>query len=156
MTPAVEALRAAGVTFDLLTYEHDPGAAAYGTEAAEALDLDPATVGKTLLAETGTGLAVAVVPVTSRLDLKALARALGVKRVTMADPAVAERRTGYVVGGISPFGQRHRSPTVVDQTMAGLERVHVSGGRRGLEIGLAAADLIAVLDATVAPLAAPA
>ena len=153
MTPAVEALRAAGVAFEILTYDHDPAADAYGEEAADLLGLDPAAVFKTLVADTGEGLVVAVVPVTGRLDLKALARAVGSKRVTMADPVDAERSTGYVVGGISPIGQRRALPTVIDLTVTDLAQVHVSGGRRGLEIRIAPTDLVSLLHAELAPIA---
>jgi Cys-tRNA(Pro)/Cys-tRNA(Cys) deacylase len=154
VTPAVEALRSAGVSFETLTYEHDPDAASYGAEAAEALDLDPASVCKTLVADTGDSLVVAVVPVAARLDLKALARAIGTKRVQLADAAIAERATGYVVGGISPFGQRRRLTTVLDQAAGDQPVIHVSGGRRGLEIAVAPADLVGLLEALVAPIAA--
>ncbi len=152
-TPATRALGAAGVEHTLHPYEHDPRAASYGLEAAAALGLDPACVLKTLVAETATGeLVVAVLPVSGRLDLKALARAVGSPRVRLADPAAAERATGYVVGGISPLGQRRRLPTVVDATALAHEQVYVSAGRRGLDVGLAPADLVRVTAAVVAPL----
>ncbi len=109
-TPATVALERAGVAFTRHAYEHDPAAASYGLEAAEALGLDPAAVFKTLLADVDGALAVGIVPVTGQLDLKALAAALGGKRAAMADPAAAERTTGYVVGGISPIGQKRRLP----------------------------------------------
>lgn len=159
MTPAVDQLTGLGVAHDLLSYPHDPSAANYGTEASEVLGLDPDTVFKTLLARLdprdgeGGRLVVALVPVSGRLDLRALARAAGAKRAEMAPLALAERSTGYVVGGISPFGQKRRLPTYVDETIVLLDRVHVSAGRRGLEIRVGADDLIRVLDATVAPLA---
>lgn len=153
-TPAVAAAAAAGVEHAVLEYPHDPSAESYGEEAARILGLDPATVFKTLLADVeGVGLAVAVVPVSCRLDLKALAAALGGKRAAMADPAAAERATGYVVGGISPLGQKRRLPTVLDATAEPLPRVHVSAGRRGLEIGIAPADLAALTRARFAPIA---
>jgi Cys-tRNA(Pro)/Cys-tRNA(Cys) deacylase len=147
-TPAVVALEQAGITFSVHTYEHDPGAASYGLEAAEALGLSPATVFKTLLADADGELVVGVVPVDAQLDLKALAAALGAKRATMADPVVAARVTGYVVGGISPVGQKRRLRTVVDASASEHPRIYVSGGRRGLDLGLAPADLIAVTAAT--------
>ena len=154
MTPAVKALERAGVAFELREYAHDPRSRSFGLEAAEALGIDPVSVYKTLLARVdGSRLVVAIVPVSTTLNLKALARATGGKRAEMADPADAERATGYVVGGISPFGQKRRLQVVVDASVHGLERVHVSGGRRGLEIGLAAEDLVAVTGATVAALA---
>ncbi len=114
-TPASTALAAAGIPFTLHPYEHDPAAPSYGLEAAEALGVDPERVFKTLLADTELGIVVGVVPVTGMLDLKALAAAVGAKRAAMADPAVAERRTGYVVGGISPIGQKTQHVTVVDE-----------------------------------------
>ncbi len=149
-TPATVALEQAGVTFTVHAYDHDPRSASYGLEAADALGLDPAAVLKTLLAEVDGELVVAVVPVSGQLDLKALASALGGKRAVMADPAVAERTTGYVVGGISPIGQRRRLRTVVDETAAGRTVVYVSGGRRGVDLGLDPVDLVRVLDAQVA------
>ncbi len=123
-------------------YDHDPRAASYGREAADELGLDPDQVFKTLLAELDGALVVAVVPVSARLDLKALARALGGSHATMADPGTAERATGYVTGGISPVGQKRRHPTVVDETAMMWDTVYVSGGRRGLDLGLAPADLV--------------
>ena len=149
-TPATVALEKAGVAFTVHAYDHDPRSASYGLEAADALGLDPDAVFKTLLAEVDGELVVAVVPVSGQLDLKALASALGGKRAAMADPAVAERTTGYVVGGISPIGQRKRLRTVIDETAAARPTIYVSGGRRGVDLGLAAADLVRVLDAQVA------
>lgn len=143
-TPATVALDRAGVSYSRRPYDHDPSAQSYGLEAAEALGVDPSHVFKTLLVDTGKGLAVGVVPVDGQLDLKAMASALGVKTVTMADPSVAERSTGYVVGGISPLGQRRALPTVLDETAYGLEVVYVSGGRRGFDIGLSPVDLARV------------
>lgn len=154
-TPATAALTAAGIPFTVHAYQHDPSTASFGLEAAEALGVEPDRVFKTLLADTDSGLVVGVVPVGGRLDLKALATAVGAKRAEMADPAVAERRTGYVVGGISPIGQKTRLPTVLDETAELYDTVFVSGGRRGLDIELAPADLIAVTSATVAPIARP-
>lgn len=154
MTPAVLAARRAKVPFELLEYRHDPAAPSYGGEAAQALGLDPASVFKTLVAQADDGaLLVALVPVAATLDLKALAAALGAKRVAMADPAQAERATGYVVGGISPLGQKRRLTTVVDESVRALARVHVSAGRRGLEIALAPDDLLRLCDATTARIA---
>ena len=145
------ALEAAGVAFSTHAYDHDPGAASYGLEAAALLGLDPAAVLKTLLADVDGRLVVAIVPVAGTLDLKALAAAVGGKRAAMADPRAAERSTGYVVGGISPLGQRRRLTTVLDATAAELPTVYVSGGRRGLDLGLDPADLVRLLDAVVAP-----
>jgi Cys-tRNA(Pro)/Cys-tRNA(Cys) deacylase len=152
-TPATVALAAAGVAFTQHTYAHDPAAPSFGLEAARALGLPAEQVFKTLLVETGSGLAVGVVPVAGSLDLKAMAAALGVKRVAMADPAAAERSSGMVVGGISPVGQRRSLPTVVDESAASYDVVHVSGGRRGLDLGLSPADLVRVTGARLAEIA---
>ena len=134
-------------------YEHDPAARSYGQEAVEALGLRAEQVLKTLLVDTGTGLAVAVVPVAGLLDLKAMASALGVKRVAMADPAAAQRSSGYVVGGISPVGQKRALPTVVDESAELFDVVYVSGGRRGLDLGLSPTDLVRITDAVLADIA---
>jgi Cys-tRNA(Pro)/Cys-tRNA(Cys) deacylase len=152
-TPATVALTTAGIPFTTHPYEHDPSAPSYGLEAAEALGVEPDRVFKTLLADTDLGLIVGVVPVTGMLDLKALAAAVGAKRATMADPAVAERRTGYVVGGISPIGQKARHVTVVDETAQLFDTVFVSGGKRGFDIELSPADLLTATAATFAPIA---
>jgi Cys-tRNA(Pro)/Cys-tRNA(Cys) deacylase len=156
-TPATVALTRAGVPHVLRAYTHDADAVAgglsYGLEAAAALGADPATVYKTLLAVVDGRLTVAVVPVADRLDLKALATAVDGKRAELAEPAVAERATGYVVGGISPLGQRRRLPTVVDASASGHERVLVSAGRRGLDVELAPADLVRLTGAVLAPIA---
>lgn len=160
-TPATLALARAGIDFTVRSYDHDPAVAeheSYGAEAAAALGVDPVRVFKTLLTRVdaggrspgGNGLAVAVVPVTGQLDLKAFAQALHAKRAQMADPADAERVTGYVVGGISPMGQKRRLPTVLDASALDHPTVLVSGGRRGMDIELAPHDLVAVTDATVA------
>ncbi|NUO34373.1 MAG: Cys-tRNA(Pro) deacylase [Dermatophilaceae bacterium] len=146
-TPATVALDRAGIVYTKHPYEHDPSAQSYGLEAAEALGVEPARVFKTLLVDTGKGLGVGVVPVDGQLDLKAVATALGAKSVTMADPAAAERSTGYVVGGISPVGQKRALPTVLDETAYGFDLVYVSGGRRGFDIGLSPADLASVTGA---------
>ena len=142
--PATVALARAGIAFTAHAYEHDPRAAAYGLEAAEKLGLDPERVFKTLLASVDGALAVGIVPVAMQLDLKALAQALGGKRAEMADPEVAERKTGYVVGGISPIGQKTALPTVLDESAILAETIFVSGGRRGLDLELSPDDLIAV------------
>ncbi|MEU7177848.1 Cys-tRNA(Pro) deacylase [Streptomyces celluloflavus] len=152
-TPATVALTASGVAFTVHAYEHDPAAASYGEEAAEALGVAPEQVFKTLLAEVDGTLTVAVVPVSGSLDLKALAAAVGGKRAAMADPAAAERSTGYVLGGISPLGQRKRLRTVVDASAEGRPTVCVSAGRRGLEVELSPADLVALTGARLAPIA---
>ena len=140
----------AGVPFVLHPYAHDPSAASYGTEAAEALGIAPEKVFKTLMVEVEGRLAVGVVPVSGNLDLKAFAAALGAKKASMADPAAAERRTGYVLGGISPLGQRQSSPTVVDSSALDLGTMLVSGGKRGLDVELAPADLIRLTSAVTA------
>lgn len=149
-TPATRALTAAGIGFTERAYDHDPAAASFGLEAAQALGVDPARVLKTLLAEVDGRLVVGIVPVAGKLDLKALAAAVGGKRAVMADPPLAERRTGYVVGGISPLGQRTTHPTVVDSSALTHPTVLVSGGRRGLDLELDPADLVAATSAVVA------
>lgn len=149
-TPATVALAKARVPFTVHPYDHDPSAPSYGLEAADVLGLPAERVFKTLLAQIDDRLVVAVVPVSGNLDLKALAAALGGKRATMADPGVAERTTGYVVGGISPLGQRKALPTVVDETALEFETVYVSGGRRGLDIGLAPSELVRLTRASTA------
>jgi len=149
-TPATVALTRAGIAFTAHAYEHDPAATSFGMEAAEALGLDPETVFKTLLADVDGALVVGIVPVTGQLDLKSLATAVGGKKATMAEPATAERVTGYVVGGISPIGQKRRLRTVLDASATAHPVVYVSGGRRGLDLGLAPDDLVAVTGATVA------
>lgn len=152
-TPATTALTRLGVSFGVHPYEHDPAAASYGLEAAAALSVPPGQVFKTLLVEGERGLAVGVVPVDRSLDLKAVAAALGWKKVAMADPAAAERSTGYVVGGISPIGQKKALPTVLDESALGFDVVYVSGGHRGLDLSLAPADLVEATRATVAAIA---
>jgi Cys-tRNA(Pro)/Cys-tRNA(Cys) deacylase len=152
-TPATVALTRAGVEHAVHTYEHDPAAASYGLEAAEAMDLDPGRVFKTLLTSVDGRLVVGIVPVSGQLDLKAVAAAVGGKKAVMADPADAERATGYVVGGISPLGQKRAHPTVVDASALDHPTVFVSGGRRGMEIELAPADLVVQTRATVAAVA---
>lgn len=149
-TPATTALTAAGVAFTVHEYDHDPRAASYGTEAAEAMGIDPARVFKTLFAEVDGALVVGVVPVAGQLDLKALARALDGRKATMADPKDAERATGYVVGGISPLGQRKAHPTVVDASALDHPTVYVSAGRRGMEVELSPAELVRLTAARVA------
>jgi Cys-tRNA(Pro)/Cys-tRNA(Cys) deacylase len=151
-TPATATLAAAGVPFVLHPYTHDPSAASYGMEAAEALGIAPAKVFKTLMVDVEGRLAVGVVPVSGTLDLKAFAAALGVKKSAMADPAAAERRTGYVLGGISPLGQRQAAPTVIDSSALSQQTILVSGGRRGLDIELAPADLVRLTSAITAPI----
>ena len=142
MTPALDLLKKARAEHHVHSYEHDPKAASYGLEAAEKLGLEPARVFKTLLAATEKHeLLVAVVPVAGSLDLKALAQAAGAKKCEMADPAAAQRSTGYLLGGISPLGQKKRLRTFIDQSAQPLTTLFVSAGRRGLEVELAAAVL---------------
>ena len=139
MTPALDLLKKHRAEHRVHSYEHDPKSASYGLEAAEKLGLDPQQVFKTLLASSEKGeLLVAVVPVVGTLDLKALAQAAGVKKCEMADPASAQRATGYLVGGISPLGQKKHLRTFIDDSAQNFATIHVSAGRRGLEVELAA------------------
>ena len=153
-TTATIALDRAKIPYKLHEYEHDPRRESYGLEASQALGVPPEQVFKTLVAAVDGALAVGVVPVHRQLDLKALAAAAGGKRAVMAEVAAAERATGYVAGGISPVGQKRRLPVVVDESALSLGTMFCSGGRRGLEIELAPADLIKVTGAIVAAIAA--
>ena len=148
MTPAVVAAESAGIPFTLHEYEHDPKAESYGLEAAEKTGVDAARVFKTLVVAQDGALSVAIVPVAAQLDLRALG-----KRAALADRAAAERSTGYVLGGISPLGQRRRLPTLLDESALAFETIYVSAGRRGLEIELAPGDLVALTDAKVSAVA---
>jgi len=152
-TPATVALASAGITFVEHSYEHDPANTNFGLEAAHVLGVDPDRVFKTLVADVDGALVVAIVPVVGKLDLKALAVAMGGKKAEMADPKIAERRTGYVVGGISPIGQKIAHPTVVDESIELYDTVFVSGGRRGFDLELAPGDLVRATGATVAAIA---
>jgi Cys-tRNA(Pro)/Cys-tRNA(Cys) deacylase len=152
-TPATVALTKLGIRFEVRAYVHDSGVTDFGREAAEALGLPEERVFKTLLADADGRLVVGIVPVSGLLDLKALAVAVGARKAAMAEPAVAERKTGYVVGGISPLGQRTRLPTVLDESALGFDTLLVSGGRRGLDIELSSRDLILATDAVTAPIA---
>lgn len=152
-TQATLALDKAGIRYSLHPYVHDPAAASYGLEAAEALGVPPAAVFKTLVADVDGALVVGIVPVDHSLDLKALAAAVGGKRAAMAEPVRAERSSGYVLGGISPIGQKRRLPTVLDDSASAWESIYVSGGRRGLDISLAPGDLVAATGATLAAIA---
>lgn len=143
-TPATRAARSGGVRFALHEYQHDASAASYALEAVEALDLDPDRVFKTLVVLRDDQPVVCVVPASATLDLRALG-----KRTALAPADRAERVTGYVTGGISPLGQRRRLPTIVDESATEHETIHVSAGRRGLEIELAPGDLVALTDAEV-------
>ncbi|MER6420377.1 Cys-tRNA(Pro) deacylase [Streptomyces sp. NPDC001137] len=151
-TPATVALTSAGVPYTVHSYDHDPSHPSYGEEAAEAMGVSPERVFKTLVADVDGALTVAVVPVAGQLDLKALASAVGGKRAAMADPALAERTTGYVRGGISPLGQRRKLPTVLDASAAAHATICISAGRRGLEVELSPEDLTKLTEAVVAPI----
>ncbi|KPC32824.1 Cys-tRNAPro/Cys-tRNACys deacylase [Pseudomonas syringae pv. cilantro] len=153
MTPALDLLKKLRAEHRIHSYEHDPKAASYGLEAAEKLGLEPAQVFKTLLASSEKGeLLVAVVPVVGTLDLKALAQAAGAKKAEMADPAAAQRATGYLLGGISPLGQKKRLRTFIDESAQNFESIYVSAGRRGLEVELAPAALAEHTQARFAPI----
>ena len=152
-TPATVALTRAGIEFTVHAYDHDPRATSFGEEAAAALGLTTDEVFKTLLAMVDGEPVVGIVPVVGALDLKALASAAGGRRAEMADPAIAQRLTGYVIGGISPIGQKRALPTFLDESAVLLHTVYVSGGRRGLDIGLAPDDLIAVTGGQYAAIA---
>ena len=142
MTPAINAAKKAKIPFTVHEYTHDPTCASYGLEAAEKLGIDPALVFKTLVADLGGELVVAIIPVEAMLSLKLLARACGAKKAAMADKTLVERTTGYVLGGVSPLGQKKRLRTLLDSTAENLPAIHVSAGRRGLEIELAPRDLL--------------
>lgn len=152
-TQALRALEAAEVPFETLTYVHDGRSGlGFGLEAAAALGEAPELVLKTLLVGEGSALGVVVLPVSHRLSLKAAARALGLKKAALLEPAQAERVTGYVVGGISPLGQKRRLPTVVDASVATVPRVVVSGGRRGMSVALSPQDLVRAVNGIFADL----
>lgn len=159
MTPAVVLLEERGIAFEVHEYERGDELRDFGREAADALGLDSDQVFKTLLVDTDGGDArrdpvVVVVPVSGMVSMKLVAAAVGAKKASMCDPEIAERITGYVVGGISPLGQRTQLRTVLDETVELLDTMYVSGGRRGMDISLSPIDLIALLDAVVAPITA--
>ena len=154
MTPAIALLRKKKVAHAVYEYEHDPSAESYGLEAAEKLGIDPARMFKTLVVKLDKGtLAVGIVPVSSLLNLKRMAKACSAKKAAMAQPAEVERATGYVLGGVSPLGQKKRLPTVIDETAENFETVYVSAGKRGMDVELAPADLVGLLGARLADLA---
>ena len=152
-TPATNLLTSKGVDFKAHEYSHDPNSTSFGLEAAEKLGVDPNRVFKTLIANVDESFAVAIVPVNQQVSLKSLARTLGAKRAVMADPAQAARLTGYVVGGISPLGQKRLLSTVIDQSATKFETILVSGGRRGFDIELSPQDLADLLSAVFAEIA---
>ena len=159
-TPALAVLARQGIAYSVHAYEHDARhgdmrGASYGLEASEALGVPPERVFKTLVAAVDGALTVGVVPVASRLDLKALAAAAGGRKAMMAEPADAERATGYVVGGISPLGQRKRLPVVIDASALEFGTIYCSAGRRGLQIEIAPGDLVRAAHAVLAPIAQP-
>lgn len=157
MTPAINLLRKAGIAHQVLSYSHEPGAASYGLEAVDKLGLDARCVFKTLLAASEKNeLLVAIVPVAGQLDLKALALAAGCKKCEMADQQAAQRATGYLLGGISPLGQKKRLRSFIDASAQALPVIHVSAGRRGLEVALAGHDLAGLINASWAPIGKPA
>lgn len=154
-TPALAVALSAGIDHSVHSYGHDPTAESYGLEAATALGIDAGVVFKTLLTEVDAAAVCALVPVTTTLSLKSLAHAHGAKRAIMMNPAKAQRLTGYVVGGISPIGQRTPSPTYLDTSALSHDRIFVCAGRRGLEICLSPRDLIDLTGAVTAPIATP-
>lgn len=142
MTPAIKALDKKGIEYNLHQYEHDPDCQTYGDEAARKLGLDPGRVFKTLIAEQdGAILTVSVIPVSKKLDLKALAKKAGAKKAKMADKRDVERATGYLVGGVSPIGQKKRLATVIDESAQQFNTIFISGGKRGLDIELCPREL---------------
>lgn len=154
-TPATAALTAAGIQFVEHSYDHDPANTNFGLEAADALGIEADRVFKTLLVDVDGALAVGIVPVTGTLDLKAIAAALGGKKAEIADAALAQRRTGYVLGGISPIGQKISHPTVLDGTAELFDTIFVSGGKRGFDIELSSADLVRITSAILADIGRP-
>jgi Cys-tRNA(Pro)/Cys-tRNA(Cys) deacylase len=152
-TPATVTLDKAGVDYTLHPYAHDSRAGSYGDEAAQLLGVDPHRIFKTLIAAVDGRLVCAVVPVAGKLNLKALAAAVNGRRAELADPAKAQRATGYVLGGISPLGHKSRIPVVLDSSMAAFDTVFVSAGKRGLQVELAPDDLARLSGASTAPIA---
>ncbi|HDS17069.1 MAG TPA: Cys-tRNA(Pro) deacylase [Proteobacteria bacterium] len=153
MTPAVNVLKKAKTSFTLHQYEHDPAVTAYGAEAAAKLGISGDRIFKTLIVAVGDKkLAVAVIPVSCQLNLKAAAQAFGVKKVLLAEPETATRVTGYLLGGVSPLGQKKKLPTLIAREACAWPTIYISGGRRGLDIEIAPADLARLLDSGFAVL----
>lgn len=152
MTPAIKLLEQAGVPFQVLTYEHDDACLEYGLEAAAKLQVDPACMFKTLVVKSDTGtLALALLSVQDKVDLKKLAHAFGTRKADLADPTLAEKTTGYVIGGISPLGGRKKLMTFIDEAVILVETIYVSAGKRGMQLKLSADDLIRLTAASVVP-----
>ena len=151
-TPATQALTRAKAAFTLATYEYDPDAQRVGLQAAEAMGVNPARVFKTLMIEVDGKPGCAILPSDQELTMKLAASALGGKAARMMAVTDAERRTGYKVGGVSPFGQRSRAPTVLDDSALGFVTIYVNGGQRGLQVCIAPAEILRVLGCTAAPL----
>lgn len=155
MTPAINLAKKKKIPFTLHQYHHDPANASYGREAADMLGITGERVFKTLVVELDGGrLAVGIVPIDSMLSMKLIAKAAGAKKAVMADKALVERATGYVLGGVSPLGQKKRLPTIIDNSAADFSTIYVSAGRRGLEIELTPADLAGATDAVFADIRA--
>ena len=150
MTPAVEAAKSAGIDFQIREYEHSPNAESYGLEAVRKLGLHPEQVFKTLVVTDKKSLFVGIIPVSRQLNLKSMAQVLDVKKVRMAEKREVELATGYLVGGVSPIGQKKRLRTVIDTSAEGFKTIHVSAGKRGLEMELSASSLQRLTDATFA------
>ncbi len=149
MTPAIRTLKKAKIKYTIHQYEHDPGCSSYGEEAARKLERDPSSVFKTLVAELDDGrLAVSVIPVMEKLNLKSLAKAFKAKKAKMAEKSHVERITGYLVGGVSPLGQKKRLATLIDNSAQQQKTICISGGRRGLDIELSPLDLQNLVQAT--------
>lgn len=149
MTPAIELAKKLNIAHQIYQYEHDPKVSSYGLEASEKLAVTPDRVFKTLVADVSGQLIVAVLPVNKMLDLKRVAKALSGKKAVMAEPKAVEKATGYILGGVSPLGQKKRLTTLIDQSATEFESIFVSAGRRGLEIELSAQDLQKALNANI-------
>ena len=155
MTPGIKVAQQQGIAHNIHEYSHDPASESYGSEAAEKLGISPQQVFKTLVIQLdGKELAVAVLPVSKMLSMKLAAKALGAKKAAMADKGDVERSTGYVMGGVSPLGQKKRLRTAIDASALNFDTLYISAGRRGLEIELGPGDLKTLLNATISPLCA--